>query len=66
MTIGKLDRKTAILGVFCLAAIALLRWVVLADRSPDVVAASESVPMAEKRLRSCARLRLPSRARKLS
>ena len=50
MTVGKLDRKTAILGVFCLAVIALLRWVVLADRSPDVVAASESVPMAEKRL----------------
>ena len=50
MNLGTLDRKTVILGAAGLAAILLLRFVVLADRSPEVVTASESVPMAEKRL----------------
>jgi len=50
MTLGTLDRKTAILGAAGVAAILLLRFVVLADRSPEVVTVSESVPMAEKRL----------------
>jgi hypothetical protein len=50
VNLGTLDRKTAILGAAGVAAILLLRFVVLADRSPDVVAASESVPAAEKRL----------------
>jgi len=47
---GTLDKKTAIWGAAGVAAILLLRFVVLADRSPEVVTASESVPMAEKRL----------------
>ena len=50
MNFGTLDRKTAILWISGVAVILILRFVVLADRSPAVVAASESVPMAEKRL----------------
>ena len=50
MTTGTLDRKTAVLWASGVAVILLLRFVVLADRSPEVVTASESVPMAEKRL----------------
>jgi hypothetical protein len=50
MNLGTLDKKTAILGAVGVGVILLLRFVVLADRSPEVVAASESVPMAEKRL----------------
>ena len=53
MTTGTLDRKTAILLVGGVGAILLLRFVVLADRgsSPTVVAAAESVPLAEARLK---------------
>ena len=54
MSFGALDRKTAILWICGVAVILILRFGVLADRSPDVVAVSESAPMAEKRL---ARLR---------
>ena len=54
MSFGSLDRKTAILWICGVAVILILRFGVLADRSPDVVAVSESAPMAEKRL---ARLR---------
>jgi hypothetical protein len=50
MSFGTLDRKTAILWICGVAVILILRFVVLADRSPDVVAVSESVPMAERRL----------------
>jgi Type II secretion system (T2SS), protein M subtype b len=50
MSLGTLDRKTAILWMCAVAAILILRFVVLADRTPGVVAVTESVPMAEKRL----------------
>ena len=50
MNFGTLDRKTAILWISGVAVILILRFFVLADRSQGVVAASESVPMAEKRL----------------
>ena len=50
MNFGTLDRKTAILWISGVAVILILRFFVLADRSQAVVAASESVPMAEKRL----------------
>jgi hypothetical protein len=50
MSFGTLDRKTAILWISGVAVILILRFVVLADRSPEVVAVSESAPMAEKRL----------------
>lgn len=54
MTTGKLDRRTAVLLAAGVSAILLLRFVVFADRQPDVVMTRDSVPMAEKRL---ARLR---------
>ncbi len=50
MSFGTLDRKTAILWISGVAVILILRFFVLADRSSAVVPASESVPMAEKRL----------------
>jgi hypothetical protein len=50
MSFGTLDRKTAILWISAVAAILIFRFFVLADRSPAVVAPSESAPMAEKRL----------------
>ena len=50
MSFGTLDRKTAILWISGVAVILIFRFFVLADRSPAVVAASESAPMAEKRL----------------
>ena len=50
MTFGTIDRKTATLWIAGVAVILILRFFVLADRSPDVVAASESAPVAEKRL----------------
>src|ERR1039457_6867341 len=49
MTVGTFDRKNLILLVTGVAVVLIL-YFVLADRSPAVVAASESVPMAEKRL----------------
>lgn len=53
MTTGTMDRKTAILLVGGVAAILLLRFVVLGDHgsSAGVVAAAESVPLAEARLK---------------
>jgi len=50
MTPGKLDRRTALLLGIGVALVLVLRFVVLADRRPSVVAASDSVPLAEKRL----------------
>jgi len=50
MSFGSLDRKTAILWASAVAVILILRFFVLADRSPAVVAASVSVPAAESRL----------------
>jgi hypothetical protein len=50
MSFGSLDRKTAILWISAVAAILIVRFFVLADRSPAVVAASESAPQAEGRL----------------
>ena len=54
MTAGKLDRRSLLLLGLGLALLLVLRFVVFADRAPTVVAASDSVPLAEKRL---ARLR---------
>lgn len=53
MTTGTLDRKTALLLIGGVGAILLLRFVVMADRSPSrgVVAAAESIPLAEARLK---------------
>lgn len=50
MTAGKLDRRTGLALVLGVAFILVLRFVVFADKQPAVVAASDSVPLAEKRL----------------
>jgi hypothetical protein len=51
MTTGSFDRKNAILLVGGVAAILLIKFVVLADRTAPAVAAAESVPLAETRLK---------------
>jgi len=53
MTTGTFDRKTAILLFGGVGAILLLRFVVMADRGPasGVIAAAESAPLAESRLK---------------
>lgn len=51
MTVGSLNRRHLILLVTGLAVIAILRFVVLADHTGSaVVAPTESVPLAERRL----------------
>jgi hypothetical protein len=50
VNVGTLDRKNALRLAAGLAAILILRFVVMADRSPAVVGVADSVPMAEKRL----------------
>jgi hypothetical protein len=54
MTAGKLDRRTGLALVLGVALVLVLRFVVFADKQPAVIAAADSVPLAEKRL---ARLR---------
>jgi hypothetical protein len=67
MTTGTLDRKTALLLFGGVAAILLLRFVVLADRSssPTVVVAAQSVPLAEARLRKLREIAATLPAREL-
>jgi hypothetical protein len=55
MTVGTLDRKTAVLLISAVAVFLTLHFV-LADRSPDVVGVSESAPAAEKRLEKLRRI----------
>src|SRR5579872_6944162 len=51
MTVGSIDRRQVILLAAGLAVIAILRFVVLADRTGSaVVAPTESIPLAERRL----------------
>jgi hypothetical protein len=50
MTTGTLDRRTALLLVLGVAVVLVLRFVVFGDKPAAVVAASDSIPMAEKRL----------------
>ena len=67
MTTGTLDRKTALLWFGGVAAILLLRFVVMADRSssPTVVAAAQSVPLAEARLKRLRQINATVPAREL-
>jgi Tfp pilus assembly protein PilO len=51
MTRGSFDRKTGIMLGAGVAAILLIKFVVLADRQPDVVSAAGNVPAAEARLK---------------
>jgi hypothetical protein len=50
MTTGTLDRRTVIVLAAGVALVLVLRFVVMADKQPTVVAATESIPLAEKRL----------------
>jgi hypothetical protein len=50
MTTGTLDRRTVLILVAGVAAVLVLRFVVMADKRPEVVVATESVPLAESRL----------------
>jgi hypothetical protein len=51
MTTGTLDRRTiVVLALGAAAAVLMLCFVVLADKPAAVVSASDSIPMAEKRL----------------
>ena len=54
MTTGALNRRTVLLLALGVLVILILRFVVYADKPVAVVSASDSIPMAEKRL---ARLR---------
>jgi hypothetical protein len=52
VTVGSLDKKSAILLAGGVAAVLLLRFVVMADKGvPALVAVTESAPMAEERLK---------------
>jgi len=50
MTTGKLDRRTLLVLVAGISLVLVLRFVVMADKRPEVVAAYDSAPLAEKRL----------------
>jgi hypothetical protein len=50
MTVGTLDRRKLGMILASLATTLVLRFVLLRDRAPQVVAVSESAPLAEKRL----------------
>jgi Tfp pilus assembly protein PilO len=50
MTTGTLDRRTVLILAAGVAAVLVLRFVVMSDKRPEVVAASDSVPLAEQRL----------------
>jgi Type II secretion system (T2SS), protein M subtype b len=50
MTVGTLDRRTVRMLLASVAAMLLLRFVLLRDKPPQVVSASDSAPLAEKRL----------------
>jgi hypothetical protein len=50
VNVGNLEKRNAITLAVGVAAILVLRFVVMADRNPAVVGVIDSVPMAEKRL----------------
>ena len=50
MTTGTLDRRTALLLVLGVAVVLMVRFLVFGDKPAAVVAASDSIPMTEKRL----------------
>ena len=50
MTTGTLDRRTVLLLALGVAVVLVLRFMVFGDKPAAVVAASDSIPMAEKRL----------------
>jgi type II secretion system (T2SS) protein M len=50
VTTGALDRRSALMLVAGVAVVLVLRFVVLSGNQPAVVAATDSVPLAERRL----------------
>ena len=50
MTTGTLDRRTLLVLVAGVSLVLVVRFVFMADKRPEVVAATDSVPLAEKRL----------------
>ena len=66
MTTGTLERKHAILLLAGVTAILLLKFAVLDGRTAPVVAATESAPMAENRLRKVRATRAGKRESGLS
>jgi hypothetical protein len=50
MTTGTLDRRTLLVLAAGVAAVLVLRFVVMVDKRPEAVVATESVPLAESRL----------------
>jgi hypothetical protein len=50
LTTGTLDRRMLLVLVAGVSLVLVLRFVVMADKRPEVVAAYDSVPLAEKRL----------------
>ena len=50
MTTGTLDRRTLLILAAGVLLVLVLRFVVMPDKRPEVVAAFDSVPLAEKRL----------------
>jgi len=50
VTTGTLDRRTVLILAAGVLFILVLRFAVLTDKRPEVVAATDSVPLAEKRL----------------
>jgi Type II secretion system (T2SS), protein M subtype b len=50
MTTGTLDRRTLLVLAAGVSLVLVLRFVVMADKRPEVVAAADSVPLAVQRL----------------
>ena len=50
MTTGSLDRRTVLVLAAGVSLVLVLRFVVMTDKRPQVVAAYDSVPLAEQRL----------------
>jgi hypothetical protein len=50
MTVGKIDKRTAVLFAVGVGVILILKFGVYNDHTVDVVSPTESIPMAEKRL----------------
>jgi hypothetical protein len=50
VTTGTLDRRTLLVLVAGVSLVLVVRFVFMADKRPEVVAATDSVPLAEKRL----------------
>ena len=50
MTTGTLDRRTLLILAAGVSLVLVLRFVVMANKRPEVVAAADSVPLAEQRL----------------